>query len=103
MGTQGELNAKMNADQIEIFNFLTRKTRTFDFDSAAASEAITGGHGGGDTGIIHALRDLMDGKRSNSVCEIGESCDNHMISFAAEESRITGKVINLTEFERRFD
>ncbi|MBQ4119106.1 MAG: Gfo/Idh/MocA family oxidoreductase [Clostridia bacterium] len=102
MGTQGEINAKMNGDQIEIFNFLTRNTRNYDFDSAATDEAITGGHGGGDTGIIYALRDLMNGKVSNSVCEIGESCDNHMISFAAEESRLTGKAINIKEFEERF-
>ena len=103
MGTQGEINAKMNGDQIEIFNFLTRKTRSYDFNDTAADETITGGHGGGDTGIIYALRDLMNGKTNNSICGIGESCDSHMISFAAEESRLSGKVINMTEFERRFN
>ena len=102
MGTKGEINAKMSGDDIEIFNFITRETRKFDFDSAAAGEMITGGHGGGDTGIILALRDLLNGKRSKSVCEIAESCDNHMISFAAEESRLTGKVINMEEYEARF-
>ena len=102
MGTKGEINAKMSGDDIEIFNFITRETRKFDFDSAAAGEMITGGHGGGDTGIILALRDLLNGKRSKSVCEIAESCDNHMISFAAEESRLTGKVINMAEYDSRF-
>lgn len=102
MGTKGEINAKMSGDDIEIFNFITRETRKFDFDFAAAGEMITGGHGGGDTGIILALRDLLNGKRSKSVCEIAESCDNHMISFAAEESRLTGKVINMAEYDSRF-
>ena len=102
MGTQGEIDAKMKGDQIKVFNFLTRETRKYDFDSAAVGENITGGHGGGDTGIIYALRDLMNGKISNSVCGVGESCDNHMISFAAEESRLTGKVIDMTKFEASF-
>lgn len=102
MGTQGEIDAKMKGDQIKIFNFLTRETRKYDFDSAAVGENITGGHGGGDTGIIYALRDLMNGEISNSVCGVGESCDNHMISFAAEESRLTGKVIDMTKFEASF-
>ena len=99
MGTQGEINAKMDGEQIEIFNFITRETRNYNFNDKAFDEAITGGHGGGDTGIIHALVGLMNGESSISVCEIGESCDNHMISFAAEESRLTGKVISIAEFE----
>ena len=103
MGTKGEINAKMNGDQIEIFNFLTRETRNYNFNDATTDETITGGHGGGDTGIIYALRDLLNGKKSNSICEIGESCDNHMISFAAEESRLSGKVINMAEFEGGFN
>jgi predicted dehydrogenase len=103
MGTKGEIDAKMSGDEIEIFSFLTRESRKFDFESAAAGEMLSGGHGGGDTGIISALNNLIDGKRSASVCEVGESCDNHMISFAAEESRLTGKVIDMAEFMARFE
>ena len=103
MGTKGEIDARMSGDNIEIFNFSTRQSRKFDFDTEAAGEMITGGHGGGDTGIIHALRDLLNGHKIKSICEIGESCDNHMISFAAEESRLTGKVIDMAEFEARFN
>ena len=88
---------------IQIFNFITRENRKYDFDTEAAGEMITGGHGGGDNGIIYALRELLNGNRCKSVCEIGESCDNHMISFAAEESRLTGKVIDMAEFEARFN
>lgn len=103
MGTKGEIDATMSGDRIEIFNFETRQTRKYDFDTESSGEMITGGHGGGDTGIICALRDLMNGERSKSLCEISESCDNHMISFAAEESRLTGRVINMAEFEGRYN
>jgi predicted dehydrogenase len=102
MGTHGEINGKMDGDIIEIFNFKTRNTRTVDFDSPASAEMITGGHGGGDAGIIYALRELLEGNRIKSICEVRESCDNHMISFAAEESRLTGKVVDVEKFEERY-
>ncbi len=102
MGTHGEINAKMAGNKIDIYSFITRRSRTYDFETEAVGEMITSGHGGGDSGIINALLNLMEGKRSKSVCDIGESCDNHMISFAAEESRLTGKVIDMAEYETRF-
>ena len=102
MGTKGEIYAKMSGNDIEVFNFEKREPYKYDVDANVTSEMITGGHGGGDYGIIYALRELLKGNRSKSVCEIGESCDNHMISFAAEESRITGKTIDMAEFEARF-
>ena len=72
-----------------------------DLDSASADN-ITGGHGGGDVGILYALKDLIEGVPNESVCDIRESCDNHLIAFAAEESRLTGKVIDMDEFSARF-
>lgn len=102
MGTRGEIYGRMSDNYIEIYDFLTNETTPYDVDAATSSETILGGHGGGDTGIILALRDLLSGIRTNSVCEIGESCDNHMISFAAEESRLTGKPVNLAEFDSRY-
>ena len=103
MGTKGEIDAKMGGNDIEVFNFEKREPYKYDVNAAVTGEMITGGHGGGDTGIIYALRELLNGNRSKSVCEIAESCDNHMISFAAEESRLTGKVVNMAEFEERYD
>ena len=103
MGTKGEINARMSGNHITVFNFDKRTEYKYDVDANVTSEMLTGGHGGGDNGIIYALRELMNGRRGQSVCEIGESCDNHMISFAAEESRLTGKVIDMAEFEARFN
>lgn len=101
MGTKGEMTASMKSPIIEIFDFETRQTREIDLD-AKVDESIVGGHGGGDAGIILALRDLMDGKTDRSVCGIRESCDNHMIAFAAEESRKLGTVVNMEEFNGRY-
>lgn len=103
MGTKGEIDAKMKNNEIRIYNFESGVWRDFDCNSAVAGDSITSGHGGGDSGIIFALRELLDGRRSKSVCDIGESCDNHMIVFAAEESRRSDRVIFLDEYVKDFE
>ena len=54
-------------------------------------------------GYIMGKCKLLDGKADKSICSIAESCDNHMIAFAAEESRLTGTVVDMREFEKKFD
>ena len=101
MGTKGEINAIMDGNKVSVYNFITREERVHDCDATTTGEMITGGHGGGDEGIIYALKELLCGSRSKSVCEIGESCDNHMIAFAAEQSRLNdGKTVYMDEFDR---
>ena len=100
-GTKGVIEASMGDPIIRIHHFLGKEDREVDLNSASADN-ITGGHGGGDVGILYALKDLIEGVPNESVCDIGESCDNHMIAFAAEESRLTGKVIDMEEFSKRF-
>ena len=101
MGTRGEIIATMKSPIIQVYDFETRTTKEIDLN-ARTDDSIVGGHGGGDTGIIFALRDLLDGKIDRSVCGIRESCDNHMIVFAAEESRRTGTVVSMEEFNARY-
>ena len=98
MGTKGEIEAKMEGNEIKVYSFDTKQWHSVDCDGIG-DQSIVSGHGGGDDGIIFALRDLMDGKASKSVCGIAESCDNHMIAFAAEESRKSGRVVSLDEYE----
>ena len=54
---------------------------------------LVGGHGGGDPGIVNALYDYMTGaKTADEVSEIGISCENTRLVFAAERSRLNGDV-----------
>ena len=101
MGTKGEINATMDGNKISVYNFITQTTREHDCNAAVSGEMITGGHGGGDDGIIYALRELLNGRPTKSICSIGESCDNHMISFAAEASRLdNGRTVYMDEFDK---
>ena len=97
MGTKGELKAIFsNNEPIRVFNFETREMEEY---MAAGKEGIANGHGGGDAGIIAALYDYMtDQYKGNSIPTITESCYNHMLVFAAEESRAKDIVVSVEDF-----
>jgi len=106
MSTKGELWAEMGAEdgkQFRFYDFATREITYLDAEIAVRGDSIVSGHGGGDEGIVNALYDYVTGAiGSEEVSEIGISCANHMLVFAAEESRLTGKVIDAKEFMNRY-
>ena len=56
-------------------------------------------HGGGDKGIVGTFAELLAGTYTgNCLSDVTTSCENHLIAFAAEESRLTGKVIDMDEY-----
>lgn len=97
MGTKGEIRAALDAKTpITVFNLETRKDETIPL---MAKDGISGGHGGGDTGIIGSLYDYLCGEYTgNNVPTINESLYNHLLVFAAERSREQGKVIDIDKF-----
>ena len=104
MGTKGEIEAFAENNKITVYNLETGARREHDCNSALAGDTIVSGHGGGDQGIIASLKDLLNGISNNSVCSIRESCDNHMIAFAAEESRLAGgKLVKMDEFMKKYE
>lgn len=58
-----------------------------------------GTHSGGDRAIMDNFVDaITSGDRSILLTPIERSLEGHMLVFAAEESRRTGKIINLPEY-----
>ena len=99
MGTKGEIHAAMDGDTpIEVYTFEDKKTETI---SMSAKDGIGGGHGGGDEGIVATLYDYLTGiYTGKSVSDISVSCNNHLIVFAAEESRKNHVVVDFDEYAR---
>lgn len=96
MGTRGELFLDFEADEIKLFRFDTRQWELINTRTGAVS-----GHGGGDDGIVRALYDYLTGaKAADQVSEIGISCRNHLLVFAAEQARHERRVVDTTEFEK---
>ncbi len=100
MGTKGELRGSFDDPELTLYDFLSKNTVKIPVSDKASDGTISGGHGGGDDGIMVAFYDLLTGKDDFSLCGLDESVDNHMIAFAAEESRLTGKVIDLEEYKK---
>ena len=90
MGTAGELRASLTAEEepIRLYDF---KTRSHTEIPVKGKEGLASGHGGGDRGIILSLYDYLQGQYTgSSISDIRISVDNHLLAFAAEESRLQG-------------
>jgi len=100
MGTGGELHAAIDGDSpISIYDFKTGKTETIEM---SAMDGIVGGHGGGDDGIIETLFEYINGVYTGkSVSSINDSCNNHLIVFAAEQSRLSDTVVDMEEYYKQ--
>ena len=97
-GTKGELTGDMRTGMLKLYTFATRET--VEIDSKATGVTIVSGHGGGDSGLIRDLIEyLKNNNRSKSICDVRTSYENHIICFAAEESRRNSTVVNFDEFE----
>ncbi len=101
MGTKGELYADMKSEEkFRFYDFTTGEWTTLTGEEITiAGDSIASGHGGGDQGIVDALyRYETDELDKSQVSEIGISYANHMLTFAAEDARKSGKVINFTTY-----
>lgn len=91
MGTKGELRAIGTKNEIEIQQFGGEKHIVYP-------QRVEGGHGGAD---VLLMRDLIkqlqsgdkEGKTSGAV-----SAKNHLIAFAAEESRLNERTIDMKSY-----
>ena len=104
MGTKGEIEAHAKDDFITVFTFADKQYHQIKIDNYVGGNTIASGHGGGDSGIMAALYEYVtDTYEGFSICDIETSARNHLISFAAEESRVNGgTVVDLDEYAKRF-
>lgn len=100
MGTKGVLDANAWDPYITYHDLVTKKTEQISVNDAILGDSILSGHGGGDSGIMNSLYEMLCGKVSaDELSNISISVKNHKIVFAAEKSRLEGRVVNLSEFE----
>ncbi len=58
-------------------------------------------HGGGDPGLVRALYDEMTQPAGAPLeAVLNSTVHSHLIGFAAEEARVTGRTIGIEEFQR---
>ncbi|MWV42913.1 gfo/Idh/MocA family oxidoreductase [Paenibacillus sp. HJL G12] len=99
MGTTGEIRGAMEKNEIEIIHFGSGKVERISFEDMGGHV----GHGGGDMRLIKDFLKLVreDGN-AQGLTSADHSVQSHLMAFAAEESRTSGEIISLKEFEQRY-
>ena len=100
MGTKGEIEADMLSNLIRVRVF-GQPEEVIDVGKLAGDLK---GHGGGDSGIIQDLLDMLrSGAEPNErTTTLEHSMESHFIALAAEESRLHGgRVVELEAFKNR--
>lgn len=86
MGTEGTIKGKDNKNEIIIQRFN-------DEPQVIIPEEVVGGHGGGDTGIMNDFVKLLKNEPHKNLTDGTTSLVSHLMSFYAEEARLSDKVI----------
>lgn len=103
MGTKGEIRANIEEHTIEFYDFETQEVRElFNIDKAEA-KGLSDGHEGGDAGIMEDLYEYVaNDNPSSSVSDVSVFAMSYLIAFAAEEARVSGTVIDMEEYVKKF-
>lgn len=101
MGTKGEIHAALDGGSpIRVYDFESKTTEEIDSDGM---DGITGGHGGGDEGIVGAFYDYVcDCYEGDSIPSIRQAAINHIMVFAAEKSRAENIVVDFDDYLKNF-
>ena len=87
LGTKGHIQADMSKREIWLWPFGGNAYQV-------PMEETTSGHGGGDYGLMRDfLQVLREGGESRSSAR--QSLQSHLICFAAEKSRLEGRIVEL--------
>ena len=99
MCEDGEIEADDARREIIIRKFAPNGCETFE-ERTIHVRTNASGHGGGDAGIIADFTASL-GSCSESRSSISRSVESHIMACALEQSRITGKVVDLEAFRSR--
>jgi predicted dehydrogenase len=96
-GSRGHL--EVGGGRVELYRFLDRSVETLvPPDLAGDGHAADGGHAGGDEGLVRAfVGAVADGDWSRVPTDGHASLRSHLLVWAAEEARLSGRVVQLAE------
>ena len=85
-GTKAELVGVVEDNSIEV-RYFGGEVEKITVDISAAN---VGGHMGGDYFMMNSLYKALNGESAEGITYLDVSIDSHLMSFAAEESRLAG-------------
>lgn len=94
-GSLGEIEGNMTDGVLHLRRFGRPEEI---IDTRAPGKALSG-HGGGDTGLMDRLCDLLEAGETEGLTSVDVSVESHVMALAAEASRQAGgKTIELSTF-----
>jgi len=98
-GTRGYIEA--DSVKINVFDFLTEKSTTYDTSVDPNSATAASGHGGGDYHLMKAFVEAVSTGDQRKVWSGPDaSLESHRIVFAAEMARRQNRVVEMDELAR---
>lgn len=92
MGTKGQILCDLERSTIEIRDFATGRRDTV---TVAVNDS---GHNGSDDAFVDGFLKTVASDGAYSLTGAEESVESHLMAFAAEESRLTGRTVSLKKF-----
>lgn len=91
-GTRGTLRARFgHAQSIEVTEHRSGDTTSYPIGAA------TGGHGGGDRGLIGGVVDAIRAG-GGGLTRAEDALESHLLAFAAETARLDGDVLDMETY-----
>ena len=94
----GEINACDDGDIIEITRFNSNFNDQIN-KTLLRTAQVEGFHGGGDSLLMEDFISSLEGKTAENRTSIERSVESHLMAYAAELSRVTGKVVDIDELK----
>ncbi len=101
-GTHGEIEGVLEENRV-IYRRFDRtgmkfgyEETVFDIGSEIHTSENYAGHAGGDFALMHELVRYLDGDTSSvSITRLADSVNSHLLVYAAEDSRKSGKTVEV--------
>ena len=98
-GTKATLVGKFSdsGQEITLFDHFSGKKHKIFSQKLTINNS---GHGGGDFALVDAFLGTLLQNESQSLTNAHDSLESHLMAFAANESRLQGKVVNMDDYRK---
>ena len=102
MCEDGEIIADDEHNQVLVKKHISSQADTFE-ERVINVRTNGSGHGGGDWGILNDFTESLLSGNADSRSSISRSTESHLMAFAIEQSRLTGKTVDMQQFKASFE
>lgn len=100
MCEHGEIRGNDSLNVIEVTKFASNMVDSVE-QRIIHPAAVSGGHNGGDAGLMEDFLHLMETDDNDSRSSIDRSVESHIMAYAAEQARIAGTVIDIDQLKEQ--